>query len=90
MYLTRLSEPCPILLHASDFNLVSTNGRLSKFDRIQAISYNQVIGTSGMLSSFYPFRYEGNRYKAIKLLKKSLLAELVNEGAFKEFHPVKG
>ena len=90
IYLTRLSDPCPVLMQASDFNLVSTNGRLSKFDRIQAISNNQAVGISGMLSSFHPYRYEGNKYEAIKLLKKSILTELVSEGAFNEFGPEKG
>ncbi len=90
LYLTRLSEPCPGLLYASDFNLVALNGKLSKFDRIQAISHNQVVGTSGMLSGFYPYRYEGNKYEAIKTLKKGLLTSLVTEGAFKEFSSVEG
>jgi beta-lactamase regulating signal transducer with metallopeptidase domain len=81
LYLARLSEPCPSLLYASDYKLLSINGRLSKFDRIQAVSHDQIIGTSGMLFGFYPYKYEGNKYEAIKLLKKSLLAKLVNEGA---------
>ncbi|MBN2418756.1 MAG: M56 family metallopeptidase [Deltaproteobacteria bacterium] len=85
IYLTRLSEPCPSLLYVSDFNLVSINGKFTKFDRIQAISNNQVVGSAGMLGAFYPFRYEGNKYEAIKLLKKNLLTDLVNAGAFKEF-----
>ncbi len=76
MYLTRMKEPCPALLYANDFNLLSTTGTISKFDRIQAISDNQVMGTTGMLGEFYSYRYEGNKGEAIKNLKK-----LVSEGA---------
>ena len=90
IYLTRLSVPCPSLLSATDFNLGSNSGKLSKFDRIQTISFGQIMGTTGMLGPIYPYKYEGNKYEAIKLLKNSLLAELVKEGAFKEFKPVGG
>ncbi|MBN1904175.1 MAG: M56 family metallopeptidase [Deltaproteobacteria bacterium] len=85
MYLTRLSDPCLELLYANDFNLPSTTGRISKFDHIQAISNNQIMGTTGMLGEFYPYRYEGTKGEAIKILKKSLLKDLVAERAFKEF-----
>jgi beta-lactamase regulating signal transducer with metallopeptidase domain len=85
MYLTRLSDPCPALLYANDFNLPSITGTISKFDRIQAISNNQIMGTTGMLGEFYPYRYEGNKREAIKLLKKNLLKDFVAEGVFKKF-----
>lgn len=75
MYLTRLPDPCPALLYTNDFNLPSITGRISKFDRIQAISNNRVLGTTAMLGEFYPYRYEGSKGKAIKLLKK-----LISEG----------
>lgn len=88
MYLMRLSDPCPGLLYASDFNLVTNNGKISKYDRIQALSHGQVVGTSVMLGEIYPYKYEGRKYEAIKLLKKSLLEELVTGGAFNEFNPV--
>ena len=84
IYLTRLSVPCPDLLYASEFNFLSNTGKISKYDRIQAISNGQIMGTTGMLGPIYPYKYEGNKYEAMKLLKKSLLTELVNEGAFKE------
>ena len=90
IYLTRLSAPCPSLLYATDFNLVSNLGKLSNYDRIQAVSFGQVMGTTEMLGPIYPYKYEGNKYEAIKLLKSSLLTELVTEGAFKEFNPVGG
>ena len=84
MYLTRLSNPCPALLYASDFNLVTNQDRFSKFDRIQTLAHGHITGTAGMLSSFYPFSYKGKKSEAIKLLKRSLLKKLVDEGAFKE------
>jgi len=84
MYLTRLSDPCPALLYTNDFNLPSITGTISKFDRIQAISNRQVMGTTGMLGDFYPYRYEGTKGEAIKLLKKELLKKLVSEGALKK------
>lgn len=82
IYLTRLSVPCPSLLHATDFNLGPNLGKLSKYDHIQAISFGQIIGTTGMLGPIYPYKYEGNKYEAIKLLEKSLLAAFVKEGVF--------
>jgi hypothetical protein len=82
MYLTRLKEPCPALLYASDFNLPSTTGNISKFDRIEAISNNHVMGSTVMLGDFYQYIYEGNKGEAIKLLKKSLLQKLISEEVF--------
>ena len=85
MYLTRLSHPCPALLYANSYMRLSITSRISKLDRIEAISNNHVIGTTGMLGDFYPYIYEGNKGEAIKLLKKGLLEKLVSEGAFKKF-----
>lgn len=84
IYLTRLSVPCPSLLHATDFNLGSNLGKLSNYDSIQTISFGQILGTTGTVGPIYPYKYKGNKYEAIKLLKNNLLAALVKEGAFED------
>lgn len=84
MYLSRLSAPCPALLYASDFKLLSSTDRVSMNDRIQPISFNQILGTTGMLGAFYPYKYEGQKSEAVRLLKNSLLKKLAAENAFSD------
>ena len=84
LYLTRLSDPCPSLLMASDFNILSNTGRISKYDRIQALSFGRILGTTGILGPIYPYIYQGDKWKAVKQLKNTLLKGLVDEGAFEE------
>jgi beta-lactamase regulating signal transducer with metallopeptidase domain len=90
LYLNRLTVPCPGLYIANGFSFESFSDKITKFDRIQAISYGQFQNSLGMLGYFYPYRYEGKMTKAIKLLKNGLLEELVAEGAFKENFPGNG
>ncbi len=84
MYLTRLSSPCPALLHANSYMRLSLTGRISKLENIQIISNNHIIGMTGMFGDFYPYKYQGNKAEAIKLLKNNLLKKLVAEGTFKK------
>jgi beta-lactamase regulating signal transducer with metallopeptidase domain len=83
IYLTRLSGPCPALLFANSYMRLSITGRLSKLDHIQVMLNNNIIGVTGMFGDFYPYKYQGNKAEAIKLLKKTLLKDLVAEGVFK-------
>ncbi len=86
LYLTRLSEPCPGLLYANDFKLDSLAGKFTKFDRIHALSNGHVTATTGIMSEFYPYIYEGRTSEAIKLLKKGLLKELTAKGPIGNRH----
>lgn len=88
-YLSRLMKPCPALLYADSFNLVATLSRLTKFDRIEALSNGDVMGSSGMLGEFYPLKYKGSGGKAIKFLRNGVLDKLISEKAFKESFPAK-
>ncbi len=84
MYLTRLSGPCPALLYANSLMQLSiTAGRISALDHIQVISNGNIIGITGTFGDFYPYKYQGNKAEALKFLKKTLLKDLIAEGAFK-------
>jgi len=90
LYLNCLSDRNPGLLYADKFEFTSLSNKITKYDRIQALSYGQILNSTGMLGDFYPYQYEGTKTEAIKQLKNGLLEKLIAEGAFKESFSVKG
>ena len=89
IYLNRLTVPCVGLKMGNGFGYSTSLSKLCKQDPTTVIESGSGLGSTCLLGDFLPFKYEGESKDAIKLLKDSLLKELVAEGAFKETFPDK-
>lgn len=83
-YLNRLPVRCSGLVIANGFGYGTSISKLCMQDSITTISPGSAPGNTCMLGKFIPFNTDMKDGDEFKLLKNSLLEELVAEGAFEE------
>ena len=86
-YLNRLPVKCSGLVIADGFGYGTSISKLCMQDSITTLSPGSAPGNICMLGKFIPFKADMTDSDVVKLLKDSLLEELVAEGAFEETFP---